>query len=111
MSAELISRDPLTGLETWLEFDELNPKKFHIHHRQDVEPILERNKLLQNDPDYKKLGIKNGLQHVASVPDVWIHHLLKKHNVNVMSREDWPKVKRLLSQPEYRHLRATLGTI
>ena len=111
MSLELIDVDPITGMQTLLEFDEVDPRKFHIHHRQDVEPLLERNKQLQNNPDYKRDGIKAGMQHVASVPDIWVHYLLRKKGIDVFNNDHWPKLKQLLSDPGYRHLRATLGNI
>lgn len=110
MPAELIDYDPITGLHTYIEFDEVHPTKFHVHHRQDVQAILERNKELQKHSDYKKDGIKNGMQHVASIPVIWQQHLLSK-GIDILKREDWPKLRQLLSDPKYRHLRATLGDI
>jgi hypothetical protein len=108
---ELIDVNPITGLQTLIEFDAHNPKKFHIHHRQDVTAIIERNKELQKHPEYKKQGIKRGMQHVATVPDIWQHHLLKHHNINVLKKSDWPRFKKILQDPAYKHLRATLGDI
>lgn len=111
MSAELIEHDPLTGLQTFLEFDEVNPRKFHIHHRQDVEPIIERNKELQKHPDYKKDGIRNGMQHVASIPEIWVHWLRLHKGIDVFKKDDWPKLRALLMDPEHKYLRPTLGDI
>lgn len=111
MSLELIDVDPITGMQTLLEFDEVNPRKFHIHHRQDVQPLLERNKILQNDPDYKREGIKAGMQHLASVPDIWVHYLKRRKNIDVFNKNDLPKIKQLLRDPAYKFLRATLGDI
>jgi len=109
MSRELISIDPATGVRTWLEFDEVNPRKFHIHHDQDVEAIIEHNKVLQNDADYKKHGIKNEFHHVAHIPDIVVMQWLQE-GIDVMRKEHWPAVRRKLLDPMYRHLRTTLGT-
>ncbi len=111
MTVELIDFDPITGMKTLLEFDDVHPQKFHVHYQQDVTAILERNKELQKHPDYKKQGIKRGMQHVASIPLVWTQHLLHKHGIDVMKADHWPKLRRLLQDPQYRHLRATLGDI
>lgn len=110
MTTELIEHDPLTGLQTWLEFDEVDPRKFHIHHRQDVTALLERNKELQKHPEYKREGIKGGMQHVASIPLVWVK-ILKQKGIDVYSRDDWPKLRALLMDPENKYLRPTLGDI
>ena len=45
---------------------------------QDVEPILERNKRLQSVEEYKRQGIKNDYQHVASIPLVLVHEWIKQ---------------------------------
>jgi hypothetical protein len=111
MSIERIDYDPVTGVETLLEFNESEPGKFHIHHRQDVQPILERNKMLQNDPDYKKQGIKQGMQHIASIPPVWAHHFKKKFGLDVFVPEARPKLHKLLQDPQFQFLRSTLGRI
>ena len=111
MSIELIDDDPLTGVKTYLEFDEVNPRKFHIHKRQDVQPILEANKLLQNDPEYKKNGIKHGMQHIARIPEIWVHYFMKKYGLDIMRREARPKLHKLLQDPAYKFLRTTLGRI
>lgn len=107
---ELIDVDPLSGLRTYLEFDDLEPTKFKIRHLQDVEPILEHNKALQNEPDYKKGGIKQGWQHVAHIPDIVILEWLKE-GIDVMNKDHWPAVKRKLADPGWRYLRTTLGGI
>jgi hypothetical protein len=111
MAVELLDFDPTTGMQTLVEFDETNPKKFHIHHRQDVTAILERNKELQKHPEYKRDGIKRGMQHVASIPDIWAHFLLKHKGINVLHAADWPKLRQILKDPQFKHLRATLGDI
>lgn len=106
---ELIDHDPLTGLKT---FYELLPcgKKFAVHHEQDVESLLEKNKLLQNANDYKRQGIKDSWQHVAHIPDIVVMQWFKE-GIDVFNKDHLPAVKRKLRDPEWRHLRTTLGGI
>lgn len=106
---ELIDRDPITGLECWIEADEAG-KKFHIHHRQDVEGILERNSKLQTIDDYKREGIKRSWMHYAHIPDVVIIQWAKE-GIDVFNPDHLPAVKRKLRDPEWRKLRTTLGAI
>jgi hypothetical protein len=106
---EMIDRDPVTGLETWIECDE-SAKKFHIHHRQDVSQALEDNKRLQIVDDYKKQGIKRSWMHYAHIPDVVVIAWMKE-GIDVFNPDHLPAVKRKLRDPEYRHLRTTLGAI
>jgi hypothetical protein len=109
MSRELLDHDPMTGMSTWFEVDE-SQKKFHIHTTQDVTDFIEKNKLLQNAPDYKKAGIKAGWQHVAHIPDVVVHKWMRE-GINVFNPDHKDAVLRKLRDPEYRHLRTTLGAI
>ena len=110
MSRELIDYNPLTGMETYLVFNDSEPTKFQIHHRQPVTDLLESNKTLQNDPDYKKKGIKIGWHHVANIPDIVQMQWLKE-GIDVMNKDHLPAVLRKLRDPQYRYLRTTLGKI
>lgn len=77
---------------------------------QDVEPILDRNKKLQSADEYKRQGIKNDYQHVASIPLVVVHEWMKQ-GINIWNKDDWPKIRAKLQDPEYKYLRTTLGDI
>ena len=89
---------------------ETHDDKLVIKTYQDVEPILERNKRLQSVEEYKRQGIKNDYQHVASIPLVLIHEWMKQ-GINIWDKGDWPKIKAKLQEPENRYLRTTLGDI
>jgi hypothetical protein len=79
---------------------------------QDVEPIFDQNKELQNEglsgDGYSESG---DLRRVASIPLVIVHKWLSEEGLNVFNDEHWPKIKRKLNDPEYRHLRTSLGRI
>lgn len=58
MSWEWFDFDPITGLEEWVSFE--SDGKFHIHYRQEVEPIMDFTKEMANsqlpDGNFKKEG-------------------------------------------------------
>ena len=73
---------------------------------QDVEPIIERNKMLQNEgPDRRAF-----FRHHASVPLVVVEQWLSQ-GVNVFNKNDYPKVKKLLNSAEYKYLKTVTGKI
>lgn len=109
MTRELIEHDPVSGLSTWFEPVE-SEKKFRIHYTQDVEPFIEQNKRLQNDPEYKRQGIKREWQHFAHIPDIAII-AWRKEGIDVFNPSHIEAVKRKLRDPEWRYLRTTLGAI
>ena len=106
---ELIEHDDLTGVSLWFEAVE-GERKFRVHHTQDVEPAIERNKSLQNAPEYKRAGIRADFQHVAHIPDVVIHRWWQE-GIDVFNPAHNEAVRRKLRDPEWRHLRTTLGRI
>jgi hypothetical protein len=102
MSKRPFSYDPLTGITEWFEATD---EGFNIISEQDVEPILELNKAKQNmgreyyaaDPDMWK---------VASIPIMVQFQWLQKYGItDVTSKEHWPKVRKLLNDPDWRYLK------
>ena len=110
MAKELIDHDIYSGLSTWLEFDELQPGKFHIHYAQDVGKTLDANREAYNDDEAKKQGIKAGWWHVAHIPDVVVLQW-RKEGIDVFNPEHTPRIKAKLADPEYRYLRTSAGQI
>lgn len=114
----LLDRDPYTGITTWFHKDPVTGT-IAIEEIQDVDPILEKNKTIQNLgsggamglTDYSRKGIKNGFWHAASIPTTLIQKWLLEEGINVFKQEDWPRVKRKLNDPEYKYLRTGLGRV
>lgn len=78
---------------------------FTIQRRQDVEPILERNKQLQNTPQKSDWG-----RHVASIPLVFIEKWANEEGANLLTmgqQESAKFLKRKLSDPDWRFLKTT----
>jgi len=104
----LLDYDPLTGVTEIFHYDEMTGD-VHIETTQDVEPILEKNKVLQNYDDYTKNGIKNEMWHFASIPlVVQLKWLVKYGPVNdPMKKGNEKLLFRLLNDPEWRYLKTT----
>lgn len=69
--------------------------------------MLDANKMLQNDDQLTKDGIKNGWWHYAQVPNIIIEKWLNEHGVNFYDKDHQKKIFKLLNQPEYRYLKTT----
>ena len=104
MISRSLGKDPLTGLETIHHYDEIT-KETHIEHVQDVQSIIERNKLIAKT-DHQRKGLKKEWVHIATIPEVVQIQWMKKYGIkDIYSEEHWPLVKRLINSPEYRYLR------
>ena len=91
--------DPITGMRTdFVATDD----GFELHYEQDVEPILDHNKAVQNDGQSFK---RKDMWHAASIPVSIQLKWLVEHGVDVFNPDHGPAVKRLLNDPEYRYLR------
>lgn len=83
-----------------------NGKDLAIEHVQDVEPILERNKLLRGEEQKSDWG-----RHVASIPNViyvrWLDEERAKGNTSLrmFSPEFDEIVQKKLQDPEWAYLR------
>jgi hypothetical protein len=71
--------------------------------RQDVAPILDRNRALQSEPQRSDWG-----RHVATIPNVVIVKWMNEEGANVL-RMSGPEfgqfIRRKLADPDWRHLR------
>ena len=73
---------------------------------QDVEPLLELNKKEINGDSMYGIGDNvAGMRKVASIPLVVIEKWKRELGVDIMNKNDWPKIKQLLNDPENRFLR------
>lgn len=76
---------------------------FTIERIQDVEPILDNNKALQNTPQRSDFG-----RHIASIPLVVIEKWMNEEGAPVlaMDRHEFNRfIRRKLQDPDYRWLR------
>lgn len=109
MTRRLLDVDPLTGVATYHRYDSLTDETL-LESVQDVAPVLERNKALQNEDD-KGWSRSRELRRAATIPDIVIMKWRNEYGVDLFNPDHWPAVKRLLNDPEWRHLRTAPGTI
>lgn len=102
----LLDYDDLTKVKTYHHYDHAS-RKTHFEYVQDVEPVIENNKALQNDSSYSQAGMKKNRLHFASIPAVVQLKWYAEHGVKIWDKNDMPKIFRLLNDPEYRHLKVT----
>lgn len=109
MSKRLLDFDPETGVATYHEYDH-QTKTTYIETVQDTSPILERNRALAKEEDYKRLGIKHEWWHVASIP-IGVQHAWLKEGINIYQKDHWPAVRRKLQDPDWQYLRTSTGRL
>lgn len=100
--AKFVDYDPDRGVET---LEDSYEGRLQIHYRQDVEPVLERNKMLRND-GLTDHGIKNDLWLYASIPPVIILEMRFKHGVDIFKRDHMKRAFELINR-EYPYLKTT----
>lgn len=98
----ILDHDPLTGITE--VFESLEDGGFAIHTHQDCEPIIEANKAKQSMGRAYYAADPDGWR-VASIPATVQLKWLTEHGVDVMQREHWPAVRRLLNSNEWRYLK------
>ena len=104
---ELIDIDPLSGVQTWFDYDD-ETDTAAIFSIQDVEPHLDANKVLANDDDYSRKGIKKSFWHYAHIPAVVIEKWMREDGINVFNKDHEKAVMRKLNDPENRFLKTTV---
>ena len=74
---------------------------------QDISSIIKGNLEAQNDKSMTR-GVD--MRHVARIPFVVIEQW-KKQGIDFNKKEDWPKIKKMLNDPDLRYFRTDLGEI
>jgi hypothetical protein len=104
----LLDHDPETGVTEWFHYDHMSGD-VHIETVQDVEPVLDVNKSLQNSDEYTKHGIKEEMWHYASIPIVVQVKWLNEYGI-----KNWPMhphnkklLFQLLNSREWGYLKTT----
>jgi len=106
MSKRIIDFDPLTGMTTWFDYDPQTDITY-VGREADVESILEVNKTLANMPEYSKGGMKAGMWHYATIPNILIEKWMVEDGIDAYKRDHWPAVVRKINSPDYRWLKTT----
>ena len=93
-------------MTVWFDYNELTDEAT-LEYEQDVEPILEGNKVAANNPDIWKQGVKNDLALYASIPVGIQMKWLLEDGLDVYDNNAWPQIFRKLNDPEYQYLKTT----
>jgi hypothetical protein len=109
MTRRLLDYDPIRGVSCYMEVD-LRGDRMTLTHEQDVQPILDRNKLAAADSDKTARGIKNDWWKYASVPAIVEIEWMQKFGVDLGNPQHKSKVFKLLNHPDYRYLKTTSKT-
>ncbi len=109
MNRRLLDFDARTGIAEYHHYDSLTGRTT-IETAQDVAPILERNRALQNADD-RGWSPARDLRRAATIPDIIVLKWRKDYGIDVFNRDHWPAVKRLLNDPEWRYLRTAPGRL
>jgi hypothetical protein len=104
----LFDRDEFYGTTEIFHYDEASGKSC-IETLQDVEPILDQTKILRDDDEHTKRGIKNEMWQYAHIPVVVQLKWLQKYGpVNdPMKKGNEKLLFQLLNDPEWRYLKTT----
>ena len=98
----------MSGVRTRVHLD-LSDGLIHFERLQDVEPILDNNKRLQNEPQRP-----GDLKHVASIPNVVLEKWCNEDGVNIFAfgqAEFARYVTKKLNDPDWRYLKTTDGRV
>lgn len=101
--------DKHDGMVSTFEYDEMTDTAI-VKQTQDVNPILERNKKLQNEGKHRTKD--KALQLAASIPNIVVHQWMIEDGVNWLAlpkHEKHKYLRRKLNDPQYRYLKVSEG--
>ena len=96
--------NPDTGITHDYYWDDIE-QKMTVRNRHKVGAILDQNKRAQAGAIDGRYG-NEMMHHVGDIPIAVVHKWKVELGVDVFDKNDMPKVKRLLTDPEYRYLRS-----
>lgn len=110
MSFELFEHNPLTGMTTLFDYDEMTDTAI-FKTMQEVSPILDLNHAHETDSSQGWRGKENNFWKVASIPAIVQEEWMTKYGVDVFNEDHLEAAKRLLNSNEYRRLKTAPVTV
>jgi len=105
-SKELIAYDALNGIAQYHHYDS-DTGDSTFESIGDAGPVLEQNKVLANEPEVWKRGVKQEFVLYASIPTILQMKWLVEEGIDVYKKEHAHRVSKKLEDPEYRYLKCT----
>jgi len=102
----LLDYDPLSREAVWFE---MTDNVIQLHHTQDCSHIIEANKMMANETQYSKDGIKEDWWHYARIPNIVAFKWLKEEGIDIWDRNHKKAVWAKLNDPDYKYLKTTTG--
>lgn len=93
------------GTEVWFHWDD---DKFHIEHRQDLEPIVDYAKKMASSWEPRK---NETFRHVGSVPLSLIQKWRNDYGIDALHPDNWDFLKKKLNDIDFKDLRVWQGQI
>ena len=87
---------------TTTTFEDLGGDGFALHTTEDVAPVINSNKAMQNAGNH---AADENFWHAAKIPSSIILKWLVEDQIDVYNPDDIDRVKAKLNDPDYRHLR------
>ena len=106
MRKELIAYDELNGISQYHHYDPATDTSI-FESVGDAGPVLELNRVMANDRDFTKKGIKEEFWLYARIPTIFQFKLLVEKGIDVYKKSDGHRLSKVLEDPEYRHLKTT----
>ena len=107
MAKRILDYDPLTKMTTTFDYIPETDTTVIYREQEDVNLILDQNKVAQNDPGLWRDGVKQSWALYCHVPNIVIEHWLNTHGVNFYDKDHQKAVFKLLNRPEYKYLKTT----
>jgi hypothetical protein len=102
MTEYLLGRDPVTGTYETFEYDD-STGNITVRRWADVQPAIDANKAAHLDGDGKRGDFWLAARIPVEVAALW----KQLYGVDAYKAEHWPAVKKLLNDPDWRHMRPT----
>ena len=99
---EMIDDGSFNGLRKFIRSSDDDDGTVQVKTEQDISPVLEMNKRLQND---RAGRMGDGMEKVATIPTHIIFEWITKHGINLYNPNHQEGVARLLNSSDYRWLK------
>ncbi len=106
MTTELIAYDDLNGIAQYHDYDPYTDES-RFFCVEDATSVLEYNRMLANDNELTKHGIKNDFWLYAKIPTIVQIKLLAEKGIDLYKKEHGNALSKVLEDPDYRYLKTT----